>query len=441
MRTAELRDRLITRFSPERARLELDRLAVLSERGALRTIKASVRGFQHNNDLLWASALTYTSGLSIVPILAIGLSAIKGLGGLDRIRPLIEHYLAANSPEITDQILNFVGNVSAKALGEVGGAVLLVTVVLTLGTIEQAFNTIFNAARGRTLARKFSDYLSVTFTLPLLMVAAVAVRGELLRKLPHLPGVALLVSGLMVWSGFFFLYVFFPNTKVSWRAALIGGLVASIFLQLGQWGYVYFQVGAGNYQAIYGALAAVPILLTWIYMAWVIVLYGAELTAAAQGITATFNLDHRTPSFVRIAALLTVFRAGERMMNREAPAPVCTAHALAAELGVSESALEPVLDRLKRGGIIVESAERSAGRDRSPGLFLARDSSAISIAEVLECLDKEPASFHGDGRIVAILEGLTAAEREMLGSLTVQDLVAGRIAAPPEASERIAQEQ
>ena len=439
MRTAELRDRLITRFSPERARLELDRLAALSERGPLRTIKASVRGFQHNNDLLWASALTYTSGLSIVPILAIGLSAIKGLGGLDRIRPLIEHYLAANSPETTDQILNFVGNVSAKALGEVGGAVLLVTVVLTLGTIEQAFNTIFNAARGRTLARKFSDYLSVTFTLPLLMVAAVAVRAELLRKLPHLPGVALLVSGLMVWSGFFFLYVFFPNTKVSWRAALIGALVASIFLQAGQWGYVYFQVGAGNYQAIYGALAAVPILLTWIYMAWVIVLYGAELTAAAQGIEATLDLDHHTPSFVRVAALIAVLRAGERMMNRTAP--VCTAHGLAAEMGVSESALEPVLDSLKRGGIIVESADRSAGRDRSAGLLLARDSSAISIAEVLGCLDKEPASVHGDSRIVAILEGLTAAEHEMLGALTIQDLVMGRIEASPEGRERIAHEQ
>src|SRR5229473_2667469 len=395
MRTAELRDRLVARLSPERARLELDRLVVLSERGPLRTIKASVRGFQHNNDLLWASALTYTSGLSIVPILAIGLSAIKGLGGLDRIRPLIEHYLAANSPEITDQILNFVGNVSAKALGEVGGAVL--------------------------------------------MVAAVAVRAELLRKLPHLPGVALLVSGLMVWSGFFFLYVFFPNTKVSWRAAAMGGLVASIFLQAAQWGYVYFQVGAGNYQAIYGALAAVPILLTWIYMAWVIVLYGAELTAAAQGIEATFNLDHRTPSFVRIAALLAVFRAGERMMNRAAP--VCTVHGLAAEMGVSESALEPVLDRLERGGIIVESADGSAGRDRNAQLFLARDSSAISIAEVLGCLEMEPASIRGDRRIVAILEGLTAAEREMLGSLTIQDLVVGRIAASPEARERIAHEQ
>src|SRR5260370_14826585 len=222
MRTAELRDRLVARLSPERARLELDRLVVLSERGPLRTIKASVRGFQHNNDLLWASALTYTSGLSIVPILAIGLSAIKGLGGLDRIRPLIEHYLAANSPQITDQILNFVGNVSAKALREVGGAVLLVTVVLTLGTIEQAFNTIFNAARGRTLSRKFSDYLSVTFTVPLLMVAAVAARAEVLRQLAHLPRVGLLVFGAIVLCRVFVLSVFFFHTEMSTAAAARG---------------------------------------------------------------------------------------------------------------------------------------------------------------------------------------------------------------------------
>src|SRR5260370_14368314 len=106
MRTAELRDRLVARLSPERARLELDRLVVLSERGPLRTIKASVRGFQHNNDLLWASALTYTSGLSIVPILAIGLSAIKGLRRLDPVPPLIAHCLAAHSPPITRHIVD-----------------------------------------------------------------------------------------------------------------------------------------------------------------------------------------------------------------------------------------------------------------------------------------------------------------------------------------------
>ena len=97
---------------------------------ALKTRTAGVlgrcaEGFQRDNDLLWASALTYTTGLSIVPILAVALSALNGLGGAQVIRPLLERYLTANSPEITDRLMSFVSNVNAKTLGAVGAATLL----------------------------------------------------------------------------------------------------------------------------------------------------------------------------------------------------------------------------------------------------------------------------------------------------------------------------
>lgn len=440
MGTAQIRERLFGRLRAERTRAELSRLAGLAEREPLRTLRMSILGFSRNNDMLWASALTYTSSLALVPILALAFSVLAGLGGADRIRPLIERYLAVNSPEITATLMGFVSNTSAKALGEVGGAVLLVTVIMTLGTIEQAFNSIFNVARGRTWLRKFSDYLSVIFTVPLLMVAAVAARTYLLRVLPHVPGAAWGVSTLMIWSGFAFFYVFFPNTWVRLGAAAMGALVASILLQTGQWAYVYFQIGAVRFHAIYGAMAAVPILLTWIYVAWIIVLYGAELTAAIQGIEPTFDIDHRAPSFVRIATLLTVFRAGERMLARPGARP-CTVHGLAGELGVSETALRPIVEHLKHGGIVIESAESPSFFDQTRELFLARDSSTITIAEVLGCLNSATARPRGDQRIAAILDGLTAAEREMLGGLTVLDLVSGRIAASPVSPVRIAQEQ
>jgi membrane protein len=436
LRTTGLREQLASRILSDRRRADLDRLAGLAEREPLRTLRASILGFNRNNDLLWASALTYTSSLSLIPILALALSALKGLGGIDRIRPLIEHTLAVNSPEITEEILNLVGNLSGRALGEVGGAVLLVTVVLTLGTIEQAFNTIFNAERGRTWLRKFSDYLSVTFTVPLLLGAAMPVRATLLAELPQVPGAAWLVSSLMVWAGFMFLYVFFPNTRVRWKSALIGSFVASIMLQVGQWGYIRFQVGAGRYQAVYGAIAAIPILLTWIYIAWVIVLYGAELTAAAQRVEPVRAVDYRSPGFVRTAALVTAFRTGQRMMNREAP--LCTLHGLALELGAPESALAPVIARLKSGGIIVEGADSPS---ESHELFLARDSNAITIAEVVRCLEITPANLHGDHRVALFLEGLSAIEQETLGSLTVHDLVCGRIAASPANQSMTTREQ
>ncbi|MGH7933627.1 MAG: YhjD/YihY/BrkB family envelope integrity protein [Candidatus Binataceae bacterium] len=439
MHLANLRERIAARPSTKLASAYLARLSRLSRSEPVRMLRSSFASFNRNDDLLWASALTYTSGLSIVPVLALALSALKGFGEFDRIQPIISRYLAANSPQIADQILNFAGNVSARALGEVGGAVLLVTVVLTLSTIENAFNTIFHVSHGRTWLRKFSDYLSVTFTVPLLIVAAVPIKSRFLHELPHLPGLALLVSSVPIWAGFLFLYVFFPNTRVRWRNAALGSLVASILLQIGQWAYIYFQVGMANYRAIYGALAAVPILLTWIYMAWVIVLYGAELTAVTQGIEPSFDLDHRSPAFVRTAALLAVFRAGERMHQRGARA--CTVHSLAAELGVPETAVYSVVERLKRGGIIVESADADSSRELGHGLYLALDSGAISIAEVLGCLETAPARG-GDGRVAAILEGLTAAEAELLGSFTVLDLIAGKVMRPSgEQRERNAAEQ
>jgi len=441
MRTAQIRERMVARMKFGNAQAEVDRLTRLADYEPFRTVRVAILGFNRNDDMLWASALTYTSSLALVPILALAFSVLAGLGGADRVRPLIERYLAVNSPEITETLMGFVSNTSAKSLGEVGGAVLLVTVILTLGTIEQAFNTIFNVARGRTWLRKFSDYLSVIFTVPLLIVAAVPMRSNVLRAIPHLPGVGWAVSTLMIWLGFSFLYVFFPNIRVRLGAAAIGGLIASILLQAGQWGYVHFQVGAVRYHAIYGAMAAVPILLTWIYIAWIIVLFGAELTAALQGIEPTFDIDHRTPSFVRIAALLTVFRAGERMLARPGVRP-CTIHGLASELGVSETALRPIVEQLKRADIVIEAAHSPSVFNHSYGIFLARDSSAITIAEVLGCFDRADAKPHGDQRIVAILDSVTDAEHEMLGGLTVMDLVSGRIAMPAANGEtHVAQEQ
>lgn len=420
MATADIRNRLYSRLSADRARADLERLNRLTARGPLGTIRLSIEGFQRDNALLWASALTYTSSLSLVPILAVGLSAVKGFGGVERLRPVIEHYLAANSPEITNELFQFVGNLNARALGEAGGAALLATVILTLGTIEQALNNIFKAERDRTWVRKFSDYLSVVFAVPLMVVAAVAVKTSLTRELPHLPGLGWLVATVPMWGAFSFLYLFFPNTRVSLGAALIGGLVAAVLLQLGQWGYVRFQIGAARYQAIYGALAAVPILLTWIYIAWLIVFYGAEVAAAAQSKAPPFAVSQDAPNFERIAALLTALRAGERMAARDAP--LCTAQSLATEMGVAEAALRPLLGRLADAGVIVES---SAPGPSAHGIFLARDSSAIQLTEVLAALESPRLDGAAESPVAKLVEGLAAGEREVLGKLTVKDLVKG----------------
>jgi membrane protein len=427
--TLSVSQRLYSRLSAERARADLERLERLTHRGPLGIVRAAVIGFNSHHDTLWASALTYTLSLSLVPILAVALSAVKGLFGTDFIRPAIEHYLAINSPELTNRILLYVGHINAATLGTVGGATLLVTVLLTLSTIERALNTIFNVPQERSWLRKFTDYLSITFTVPVLLAAAVSLKASLAANLPRLPGLGWIAATVPVWAGFFFLYLFFPNRRVRWDCAALGGLIAAILLGVGQWAYITFQVSAGRYQAIYGALAAVPILLTWMYIAWTIVLAGAELAAAAQGTEAGFSLDYRSPAFVRTAVLLTVFRAAERALSRNAPA--CTIDSLATELSAPSAILRPILEQLQNAGIVIELASDSAA-SRS-GLFLARDSSELTLAEVFEGFARLPEDIHGDERISAVLKSLAATERETLSGLTVKDLVFGRFGLQPKA--------
>jgi membrane protein len=415
-------ERLYSRLSAERAKADLERLERLTHRGPLRILRAAIVGFNNHNDTLWASALTYTFSLSLVPILAVALSAVKGLVGTDAIKPVIEQYLAIKSPELTNRILQYVGRINAATLGTVGGATLLVTVLLTLSTIERALNTIFNVPHERSWLRKFTDYLSIIFTVPVLLAVAVSLKSSFATNLPHLPGLGWMAATLPVWVAFSFIYLFFPNRRVRLDCAALGGLVAAIVLEIGQWAYIRFQVSAGRYEAIYGALAAVPILLTWIYIAWTTVLAGAELAAAAQGTEPGFSLDYRSPGFERTAMLVAVFRSAERALSRTAPA--CTIDSLATELDAPPAVLRPIIDQLKSAGIIIEvTSDSTASRS---GLFLARDSSELTVAEVLQGFGHIPETIRGDERICALLKTLAATEQESVGGVTLRDIVLGR---------------
>jgi membrane protein len=154
-----------------------------------------VRSFIANDEFLWASALTYTTALSIVPILALAFSVLKGFGYSDQLQPLIERYLALGSPEITRQLMSFINNVNAAALGSAGGAFLLATVITTLGTVERAFNSIFRVPESRSYVRKFTDYISVLLTVPLFIVAGIALTAFLSVRVIPAQAIAVPKSG------------------------------------------------------------------------------------------------------------------------------------------------------------------------------------------------------------------------------------------------------
>ncbi len=399
-----------------------------------RILSSAVEGFLNNNDLLRASALTYTVALSIVPILALAFSAVKGFGGAERLRPLIDRYLALGSSGVSSQLMMYIENVNAAALGSAGGALLLITVISTMSTVEQALNTIFNVPHSRSYFRKFSDYLSVLFTVPFLIVAALGVTAFLSVRISQVPLVTLIAPYIFVWSGFFFLFVFFPYARVQYRPALIGSFVTAVLFQLAQWGYVRFQVGVASYRAIYGALASLPIFLVWIYVAWSVVLFGAELTAAIQRGDIPTRIGPMSADFPCVATLQTLLRLADRAINSGV---AVTTGSVAREMNVAEAAIAPIVAALIEGGFVILADPGSPSH--SQGLFLARDPSAIVLADAIDAV-LPPGQVDGDARIAMVLEKLGAARLAALKTITLAELRSPPVAnsaARIEAEEKI----
>lgn len=381
-----------------------------------RTIaQAAVSRFIDNNDLLWASALTYTTALSIVPLLVLVFSVLKGLGYTDQLEPVVTNYVG--SPDIANQLMSFVHNMKVGALGSVGAAMLIVTDISLLSTIENALNHSWGVTKGRSYFRKFTDYLSITFVVPVLLVTALTLTAGVTKSEAFLKGLSFMASFMLVWAGYFVLYIFFPNTKVKWRPALTGAFITALLWTIAQWAYVHFQYGVTSYRAYYGALAAIPVFLVWIYFSWAIVLVGVEFSVVLQrgvyrSLTATSG-----PDFVRHSVLLTLIRIGERMTGQGDPV---TAGSIAHELGVPEDRVAPIVARLEEAGLVADAVAKE-GIKESRELLLTRSLDNILVSEALEFGGK--ADHHLEPNVGQMIYRIEEIEKKALGDLTVLDLL------------------
>jgi membrane protein len=252
------------------------------------------REFLADRCILQASALTYFTLLAIVPLFALTFSLLKGFGAQQALEPVILEHLTVGSEEMVNVILGYIEKTNFGSLGVIGLTTFLMTVVALLTNVEQTFNLIWGVGEARSPFRRFADYFSVLIFAPVLLMAAISmtttlesqtfVQGLLERALVGEVIYALfrVLPYLAMWAAFVFLYTFMPNAKVQLRAALVGGIFGGTLWQLAQWGYVTFQVGVSRYNAIYGTMAALPILMVWIYVSWLIVLLGAEVAYAWQ---------------------------------------------------------------------------------------------------------------------------------------------------------------
>ena len=301
----------------------------------IKTIILAIRGFRSQDLMTRASALTYSSLLAIVPLLAVLLGIAKGFGFQGTVRQQLFDYFPGHELEL-NKAFEFVESYLAQAQGGiiigVGLILLFYTVINLLSSVEDTFNDIWQIPKSRPWYRKISDYLALFIILPVLMTASSGLSifistlqnstwGTYLFFTPFVEAFLNIVPYIITTLVFTGLYILLPNTKVKFINGLIPGCITGISFQIFQFIYISGQIWVSKYNAIYGSFAALPLLLLWLQVSWVISLFGAELSYAAQNVKKfsferdSKNISRRYKDFLTLlitSLIVKRFEKGEK---------------------------------------------------------------------------------------------------------------------------------
>ncbi len=404
-------------------------------RTTLRTLVLAVRGFLRDGAFQQASALSFDTVPAVVPLLVIAFATLRGLGAYDALldgmlRPWLEHGVGARADQSTlreafAMLLELGEDANLAALGFLGILLLLYLVVVLLATMEATLDQIFGVHRPRRWVRKATDYAAILFVIPFALSFATTAAQALRRAAWVAPMGRLLetaASLLAVTAAITFLYLVMPSGRVRVRSALYGGVVAGVLEATAFWAYTTFQIGAARYHVLYSGFAAIPLFLVFVFVTWIIVLFGAEIAAAHQSPRGfRWRIRHRDPSAatkrsVALAFALDIARAFV------AGAHPPTLRALAGGASVPERFARDVLDDLVRAGVLVRAVD-----DGRIAYTLARDPSMQRVSDVLAAIDRagDEGPDHAPEAVAEILASLDRAQRESEADLDLRALASG----------------
>lgn len=403
---------------------------------AIKTVLLSARRF--NSDKLEnnASALTYSTLLAIVPILALLFAIAGGLGFKSLIESQLVDFLPGHRNEIV-KMLQFSAAYLDHAKGGVfvgvGLLILFWAVMSLIGKVEDTFNNIWNVKKPRSFYRKFTDYFSLFLLLPVMMVVSSGLSIFISAETANLDLFSPIVSFFIKLSPFFiswmilcFLYIFLPNTKVKFKHAIIPSVIGSLGYQGFQYLYINGQIWVTSYNAIYGSFAALPLLLLWLQVSWLIVLFGALLTYSSQNVKNynferdSKNISRRYKDFITLSVASVVIR---RFVDGLSP---LSADQISYRFGIPIRLTTDVLYRLTEIGILSESINVDSDlRIYQPAI----DINQITVGLIFDRLDKFGSEdFKIDNEILfasqwqAIIGSRDAMSKEF-SNLLVKDLV------------------
>ena len=334
----------------------------------------AVRFFLDKRVLSQAAALTYSTLLAIVPILAVVFAIARGFGYNKYIEVWFRDALSSQ-PQVAEVIINFVNSYlvhtkSGVFLG-IGLLFMLYTVLMLVSNVEDSFNEIWQVKKPRSIFRTFTDYLAMFLLFPIVIVVMSGVTIFLTTVVNEMPDFLLLGSFVrflidlipyVLMAGMFIgLYMFMPNTHVKFKHVIVPGILAGFAMQGLQIVYIHSQIFLSSYNAIYGSFAALPLFMLWVQISWTICLFGAELCYTNQNLdyydydAHTEEVSHR---YKMMLSALLLSRICKRFAAGQKP---YTALELRKETEVPIRFVNDLLYDMTQAGLLVELSTDDKG--------------------------------------------------------------------------------
>ncbi|MFC1813058.1 YihY/virulence factor BrkB family protein [Thermodesulfobacteriota bacterium] len=367
----------------------------------LRILFLTVHGFSYDKCPLRASALTFYSLLSIVPVAALAFGIAKGFGFAKRLETLLYEKLPGQE-EVLTQVIAFANtlleNTKGGVIAGIGIVVLLWSVIKVLSHIEGSFNAIWEIRKHRSIGRKISDYLSIMLVCPVLFIMSSSVTVFITTQIKHITEKVALIGLFspiiffflkiipygLIWVLFTTIYIFLPNTRVNYSSGIVAGVVAGTLYQIVQWAYINFQVLVAKYNAIYGSFAALPLFLIWLQISWLIVLFGAEISFSYQNVHMhEFYPEGKkiAPAFKKLLALQIVHLLVKKFSKGEKP---LTTRQISTVLEIPFFLARKILDELVESGVLSPTA---AEPNKDIAFQPSRDINLLTVNYIIQALE------------------------------------------------------
>lgn len=401
---------------------------------------------------LRAMSLVYTTLLSLVPLIAVSFSVLKGFGVHNQVEPMLQNFVTPLGPkgaEVVENILQFVENMKVGVLGAVGLALLIYTVISLIQKIESAFNYVWHTEGKRSLARRFSDYLSVLMIGPVLVFSAMGVTATIMSHNVVQGIIAIEPFGSLIFfigkmlpyffviAAFTFIYMFVPNTRVNFKSALVGAAVGGVLWQTSGIIFASFVAGSTKYAAIYSGFAILILFMIWLYLSWLILLFGAQVAYLHQHPEQirpnrqrlSLSARHKTYFALGIMRLIAQHYyldtdARDKNEKDKEAHHRWTGEALAEALKLPVDSLYELLGLLEKADLIIETNDR-------PSTYVpAHDPASMELNYLLSLIHRAGEDQYllhkqsaGNSAIDQVIQDIETATQQSLHGRTLKDLI------------------